>query len=375
MESDWIKKLGGLLSLFLAIELGANARAAERGGAEWEKTLKAAKVENEVAVFCEPTLDAQNALMEFQKAYPDIQLKLFPIGARDFGNRVLAERRAGKYLADVFSGGTTTPSQVLLPAMALEPIRQAFILPEVIDASLWFKKRFHFADHENRFVLLSDATIVSDLLTYNTKLVRPDEIRSLWDLLQPKWKGQIVAYDPRLPGGASNNMRFLYYNPKLGPKFIQRLFSEMDIVIASDRRQLMDWLASGRYPLGLFVGREVETAKQQGLPVDEMYSVKADGAMLTSGAGSITLINRAPHVHAAKIFINWFLSREGQTAWQKHTDRNSLRTDIPKETITNWKERVPREDGHYIFTNLPEYNDLRPGRKIVEDALARAQKK
>ena len=40
-------------------------------------------------------------------------------------------------------------------------------------------------------------------------------------MLQPKWKGKIVAYDPRLPGGASNNMRFLYYNPKLGPKFSQ----------------------------------------------------------------------------------------------------------------------------------------------------------
>src|SRR6266508_240448 len=131
MESGWIKKLVGLLSLFLAIELSESARAAERGRAEWEKTLNAAKAEKEVTVFCEPTLDAQNALTEFQKAYPDIQLKLFPIGARDFGNRLLAERRAGKYLADVFSGGTTTPSQVLLPAMALEPIRQAFLLPEV----------------------------------------------------------------------------------------------------------------------------------------------------------------------------------------------------------------------------------------------------
>jgi len=369
-----MKKSVGLLSLFLFIDLSASTEAAEQS-AEWQKTLAAAKTEKEVTVFCEPTIDAQNALREFQKAYPEIQLKLFPIGARDFGNRVLAERRAGKYLADVFSGGTTTPSQVLAPAMALDSIRQTFTLPEVIDESLWFKKRFHFADQESRFVLLSDATVVSDLLTYNTKLVRPDEIRSLWDLLQPKWKGRIIAYDPRLPGGASNNMRFLYYNPRLGPKFIQRLFSEMDIVISSDRRQLMDWLASGRYPLALFVGREVETAKQQGLPVEEMYSVKTDGAMLTSGAGSVTLINRAPHYHAAKVFINWFLSRDGQIAWQKHTDRNSLRTDIAKQAITNWKERVPREDGDYIFTNLSEYDDLRPGRKIVEEALAKAKQK
>ena len=91
--------------------------------------------------------------------------------------------------------------------------------------------------------------------------------------------------------------------------------------------------------------------------------------------GSVTLINRAPHPNAAKVFINWFLSRQGQIAWQKHTDRNSLRIDISKEAITNWKERVPREDGHYIFTNLPEYEDLRPGRKIVEEALAEAKKK
>lgn len=282
-----------------------------------------------MAVFWEPTLDAQNAMMEFQKAYPDIQLKLFPVGARDFGNRLLAERRAGKYLADVLSGGTTTPSQVLVPALALEPIRQAFLLPEVIDESLWFKKRFHFADHENRFVLLSDATIVSDLLTYNAKL---------------------------------------------GPKFIQRLFSEIEITIASDRRQLMDWLASGRYPLSLFVGREVETAKQQGLPVDEMYSVKADGAMLTSGAGRITLINRAPHHHAAEIFINRFLSREGQTAWQKHADRNSLRTDIAKETITNWKSACRPKTATTFLPTCRNMMTSGPD-EIVEDALAQAKKK
>jgi iron(III) transport system substrate-binding protein len=366
-----------LFAVILALLSRENASGAERKQVtlKWDNTLKAARAEKEVAVFCEPTPEAQNALMEFQKAHRDIQLKLTPLGARDFGNRLLAERRAGKYLADVFSGGTTTPSQVLLPAKALEPIRSAFILPEVNDATLWFEKRFHFADRDNQYVLLSDATIVSDLLTYNTKLIRSDDIRSLWDLLQPKWKGKIAAYDPRLPGGASNNMRFLYYNPKLGPKFNLRLFSEMDITITSDRRQLMDWLAGGRFPLAFFAGRELETAKAQGLPVDELTTIKGDGAMLTSGAGSISLINRAPHPNAAKVFINWFLSREGQISWQKLTDRNSLRTDIPKESITKWQERVPQEDGNYIFTNLPKYDDLKPGQRIVEEALAQAGKK
>jgi len=371
-----MKKFVGVFSLLFAHALGMFAQAAEKTpAAEWDTAVKAAKAEKEVAVFCEPTPEARNALMQFQQAYPDIQLKLNPIGAREFATRVLAERRAGKYLADVFSGGTTTPSQVLAPANVLEPIRSAFILPEVANEALWFKKQFHFADTENQFVFLNDATINTDHLIYNTHLVRADEIRSLWDLLQPKCKGKILAYDPRLPGGASNNMRFLYYNPKLGPTFIQRLFSETDITIGANTRQLMDWLASGKYPLGLFIGRDIETALKQGLPVAEVNSVKADGAMLSSSAGSVALINRAPHPNAAKVFINWFLSREGQMAWQKYTDRNSLRTDIPKESITNWRDKVPPEDGNYIFTNLPKYNDLRPGQKIVEAALAQAGKK
>jgi iron(III) transport system substrate-binding protein len=369
-------KVSIFLLAILSLGYGPAAAAEPKDWkAEWEKTVKAARVEGEVEVFSEPGIDIQNALMEFQKSFPEIRLKLSPIGARDFASRALAERRAGKYLADVFTGGTTSPTQLLIPAKALEPIRSVFVLPEVADESLWFKKRFHFADSEQQYVLLSDGSIVSDLVTYNTKLVRPEEFRSLWDLLSPKWKGKIAAYDPRLPGGASNNMRFLYYNPKLGPKFLHRLFSEMEIKVATDRRQVMDWLGTGTYSLALFAGREVDTAKKQGLPVDEMTSIKADGSMLTSGAGSITLINRAPHPNAAKVFINWFLSREGQMAWQRHTDRNSLRTDIPKESITNWKERVPQDVGDYIFTNLPEYEDLRPGRKIIEEALKAAGKK
>ena len=357
-----------LLPVFLLTVNIAGAQSKD-WQAEWEKIVKAAKAEKEVAVGCEPPMDSQNALMEFSKAYPDIQLKLSPIGARDFANRLLAERRAGRYLADVFSGGSTSPTQVLLPAKALDPIRPALILPEVVNESFWFKKKFHFADRESQYVLLSAAAVINDIVVYNTQLVRRDELRSFWDLTNPKWKGKIAAYDPRLPGGASNDMRFLYYNPKLGPKFIQKLFSEMEIAIAADRRQVMDWLATGKYALALFASREVDTAKRQGLPVDELTSLKAEGSHLSSGAGSIALINRAPHPNGARVFINWFLSRQGQMAWQKSTDRNSLRTDISKESLTEWRDRVPQEDGDYIFTNLAQYDDLTPGRKIVEEAL------
>jgi hypothetical protein len=91
-----------LLPMFF-LTVNVAGRQSRDWQAEWEKIVKAAKAEREVAVGCEPAVDNQNALMEFSKAYPDIQLKISPIGARDFANRVMAERRAERYLADVFS--------------------------------------------------------------------------------------------------------------------------------------------------------------------------------------------------------------------------------------------------------------------------------
>ena len=47
--------------------------------------------------------------------------------------------------------------------------------------------------------------------------------------------------------------------------------------------------------------------------------------------GNLALLNRAPHPNAAKVFINWGLSREGQTAWVQIVERNSRRLDVPND--------------------------------------------
>ena len=49
-----------------------------------------------------------------------------------------------------------------------------------------------------------------------------------------------------------------------------------------------------------------------------------------------------------------------------------LRTSV--KSGGNAKNRAPQEDGEYLFTNLAEYNDLMPGRKIVKEALKKAGK-
>jgi ABC-type Fe3+ transport system substrate-binding protein len=62
---------------------------------------------------------------------------------------------------------------------------------------------------------------------------------------------------------------------------------------------------------------------------------------------TVLLYNRAPHPNAAKLFINWFLSKEGQTAWCKEIPTNSARTDVPPY----FPEGVGERGVQYYFAN------------------------
>jgi len=116
-------------------------------------------------------------------------------------------------------------------------------------------------------------------------------------------------------------------------------------------------------------------AKKQGLPVDLMPHPMKEGDIMGGGSCCMAVISRAPHPNATKLFVNWVLSREGQTAWQKHTEVNSLRMDIPKSDLP--ADDVPQKGVNYFMLNSAKYNE-QAGRKelqrIVDDALKMAGK-
>lgn len=132
------------VGLYLALT-GALAVAAEFK--EWDKVLEAAKKEGRVVVAGQS--DYHTVFAEFRKKHPQIKLVSIP-GRGELAARIMAERRAKKYLVDVYISGAGTMYNVLYKGKALEPIKPALILPEVLDESKWWGgKRFYRDDEEN----------------------------------------------------------------------------------------------------------------------------------------------------------------------------------------------------------------------------------
>ena len=368
-------------SLFLLVfwTSAAQASQADAWKADWEKTLQAAKKEGELMLY--GSADFEKLFAEFHKKYPEIKVTgVFGRGA-DVAKRLMAERRGEKFLADLYVNGMTTGYNVFYKAKALDAIPPLLVLPEVTDASKWYQGKLHFIDPEKQHLLnINGETRI--VLAYNTQLVNAAEIKSYWDVLNPKWKGKIVAYDPRL-GGAGDAMRFFYHSKSLGPEFIRRVLTETDLVISTDTRQMGDWLAGGKFALSIFapISRmDVDVMQVQGLPVSwfDPGQLK-EGAYITAGSGGVALINKAPHPNAAKVALNWLLSREGQIAYQRiFTEGNdgpdSLRTDIPKDKVPRGNRRPQTDPDRYPIVDRAEWMDQAPIRKFVKEVLSQRKK-
>jgi iron(III) transport system substrate-binding protein len=373
--------LAVLVWLFLAPAAAAlSAEASPGWKVAWEQTVEAAKKEGQISVYGSDTFELF-LKSAFQKKYPEIKISFVGGRAPVVGPKLITERRAGKYLADVILTGPGTPYRILYKNKALDPIGPALILPEVVDESRWWQGRHHYVDAENKYIFIYEATVQSGDIAYNTQLVQPEDLKSYWDLLEPKWRGKIVAMDPKVSGAVSRGIRFFYFQTELGPNFITRLFGETDLTLARDFTQMLDWLAAGKFSLGIFVG-STETAKaiSQGLPLKEFSPGQfKEGAAVSPFNGTMSLINRAPHPNAAKVLINWLLSREGQAAVQQHLAsegniRESLREDISKDIIPAPQRRDPRMK-YVMISRSVDMDGENEALKLASDALAAGKKK
>jgi len=360
------------LMVVYLVSLSNTASAQSDWQKEWERTLAAARKEGQVSVYI---YRYEGLIQEFKRDYPDITVVSVTGRGNQLTNRIMAERRAGKFIADVYSGGTNSLYNTLYKGKALDPIKPALMIPEVTDASKWYGNEHRYADPEHKYIFAFIASPSNAQLAYNTNLVNPKEFKSYQDVLNPKWKGKIVSLDPR-DTGLGATMQFYYYSPEIGPEFMRKFFGGMDITYVKDFRQMTDWLARGKFAICMGC-KDSMRAKNQGLPVDDFDTNRwKEGSSFSAGGGSLGLMNQAPHPNAAKVFINWFLSRKGQIALQKLGDvddpANSRRIDIPKDDLPPDARMQPGVK--YFDVVKPEYGDMKPIFDLAKEIMAGVEK-
>ena len=276
------------------------------------------------------------AFQAFSKAYPGISIEQTTLNAASLAPRVLQERKAGIYTWDVMQMPTTTPLQVLNPAGMFDPVRPVIVHPDVVNGA-WqsgFEYGFHLTNDKQlcyAFVYMHQPSVYAD-----TAQISLDSIKSVKDLLDPKLKGKIVSADPRTAGNAFTP--FTFARLKVGDDIMKQLLVDQQIAIVVDGTQAAQQIAHGAYAVA--IGADVpiiQDFQSQGVAKSVQPAFVAE--MENAGSGMpIWLANKAPHPNAAKVFINWWLSKDGQDAWAKNTQQNSRRTDV---TVGNPAQVVP----------------------------------
>jgi iron(III) transport system substrate-binding protein len=317
----------------------------------WDETLAAARKEGKVVVAGPPDTQVRQSLPAAFKARFGITMEYLSVRSSDTGTKVRAERSAGIYTVDAALAGIQTLATVFHREKMLDPLKPALILPEVVDGSKWKNGKLWFTDPEQQYVLRIFNT-VNRAFAINTREVKPEELRSFRDLLDPKWKGRISFMDPTISGTGSNQAAQLY--AQLGEDFVKRLFIDQKTMISRERRQLTDGLARGSYPISFGAeDGEIIRLRNEGLPVTVLFGL-ADLPGTISCGDQLGLMNNAPHPNAAKIFVNWMASKEGLEIYGRALNMVPARNDIDEASFFP-AEILPRPGVNYFDSSDWEF--------------------
>jgi iron(III) transport system substrate-binding protein len=328
--------------------VGATSSSFEQ---EWSKLISAAKQEGVLAIASggAPSRQYRPVVDAFSKRF-GVKVEVSTGNATDTVNRVLAERKAGKYTVDVALISSRENNQRLVPSESLVPFTPLLFHPEVVEPSGWHQGRHWYADKASRYVFIYHVTKEDQYeLWYNTDKIKEAEIATIkkqTDFFDPRWNGKIAGQGMGDPSGI-RQMIDSYFEPDRGPDWVKTYLLNAGITFSDDRRILETWVVGGRLPLqAVATGSEdlIALAKK-GLPIKQMFLPKQLGMIRAGGSGCcISVFANAPHPSAAKLFVNWFLSKEGQTlthAMIPNIDRSSLRNDIPLGEVVPDQRRAP----------------------------------
>lgn len=322
--------------------------------AEWNNLVAAARQEGNLSIATYSGGGYRKVIEDFQAAFPGIKVEhqQFQSSSRDFVPRLLQEQKANLYTWDVATMPLQEQMRQVRPSGGLEPIRPLLVRADVLDDKNWsggFAKGF---DDNDKMWGYSAIAVRFPVVWINTDMVKDGEVRTIKDLIDPKWKGKIVAADLRTKG--SGFVPATVMRVKTGSDdVIKQLFKDQEPTLSTDARQLTEFMVRGRFAIGFGAVDRVILADflAQGVGKNLKNIDFPEADFLSSNNNHLWYLAKAPHPKAAQVFANWLLTKEGQTSFSQNVRVNSRRTDVPVAE----PDSVPTPGVDYIVADLESF--------------------
>ena len=301
------------------------------------KYYEAAKAEGKLVLYGVGNAALYNPIRDaFMKRFPGIQLEGVDQRGRESREKVIAEQQSKSYVVDVVISGTDTQNELTQNGLieTYQSPQLDSVIPELVPT-----------DRVN-----SPRTVSIFTIAVNTNLVPPDQEPKTWtDLLDPKWKDKLEMDDPRGsgPGGTIlSGMEVLY-----GIDNVDSKLAAQNLFFATQAGPLLDALVRGEKAIYLSsTHTDVIAQTAAGAPIKQIKP--SDGVGLTPINQG--LVKNAPHPNAARLWIEWSLSEEGQRALADQgyaVVRKGFQATKPEADLTNVKI-LPRDDDPETFKLL-----------------------
>ena len=307
----------------------AASKPAAASNAEWDAIVAAAKQEGEVHISVHLGPGYERFANRMVEEVGKLGIKVVPtlMKPSDYAPRVLVEQQNQQFLWDAHIGAVSNVYTVLTPAKALEPIKPYVdALPaESRDNSKWAGGFELYTDPANPVTLITQMN-ESGGIYVNRELIGDEKIDSPEALLDPKWKGKIVIYDPTVSNAGSMSLASMLATN--GDDFVRKLVFEQEARYVETSRDATQYIAQGRYPIGIGMDETLLTdLKNQGVGT-KVERVK-DFATYTLAYG-FSVLKSPPHPNATKVLLNWFVSQPAQDLWAELSteDANTRRLDV-----------------------------------------------
>ncbi|MET0503542.1 MAG: extracellular solute-binding protein [Candidatus Binatia bacterium] len=317
---------------------------------EWKKIVEAAKKEAKVVAGGPPTAVLRRQYKDTFEQKFGMEMELISAPGPQNAGKAAAEFKAGVRYFDVLHGGSGTLEPLMNENM-LAPFADYMILPEVKDPRQWWGGHLWEDNVKNNRFIYSFSADFSVPPFVNTDLFKPGEISSYDDLLSAKWKSKIGLFEPRIPSAGQGLWGFLMKIK--GREFLQRL-AQQELFISRDGQQLAVGLAKGTLVIALGLSqRFVDPYSKAGLPIKALTSIK-EGTSGSNGFGTVAVMKNAPHPNAAKVYITWLLSKEGQELYGRALTQGTRRLDVDTKWLAKFNTPAAKD-----ITTPEDYEKVR----------------